>query len=220
MVAADTFGRDEQLSLLRERLGGELPAAVLLEGEAGIGKTTLLRAAVAECEAKGFRVLWSVPTEAEVSLAFGALADIAGTLVVELADAVPAPRWHAIATAVGLVDDGRAVPDETSVALGLIATLRAAAERSPLLVAIDDVQWLDASSATVLAFALRRLNADDRVALVLTRRSNAETRARFDLHGSLLGERLEVMSVGPLSVGALHRLIRIGWAGPPGDDSS
>ena len=209
MVAAETFGRDDQLAALRQRLGGELPAGVLIEGEAGIGKTRLLRAAVEHCRDSGFRILESAPAEAEASLAFGALADLAGALAEELADAVPAPRWRALATAVGLVDDGRAVPEGTSIALGLIATLRTAAERSPVLVTIDDVQWLDESSAIVLGFALRRLRAGDRVALVLTRRSNTEARAQLDLRGSILEERMSTMEVGPLSIGAVHRLIRV-----------
>jgi DNA-binding CsgD family transcriptional regulator len=216
VVAAETFGRDDQLATLREQLGGALPAAVLIEGDAGIGKTRLLRAAVEHCRDGGFRILESAPAEAEASLAFGALADLAGALAEELADVVPPPRWRALATAVGLVDDGRAVPEGTSVALGLIATLRAAAERSPVLIAIDDVQWLDGSSATVLGFALRRLREDDRVALVLTRRSNTEARAQLDLRGSTLAERMSTMEVGPLSIGALHRLIRVRLGRPIG----
>ncbi len=209
MVAAETFGRDDQLATLREHLAGELPTAALLEGDAGIGKTKILRATLEGCRSKGFRILESTPAEAEASLGFGALADLVSPLVEDVADLVPAPRWRALAAAVGLVDDGRAVPDETSVALGLIETLRAAAERSPVLVAIDDVQWLDEASATVLAFALRRLREGDRVALVLTRRSSTPTRARLDLHGSTLEERLLTMDIGPLSVGAVHRLIRV-----------
>lgn len=209
MSSAETFGRDDQLALLHGWIGGELPTAVLIEGDAGIGKTTLLRAVLDESARAGFHVVQSAPAEAEVSLAYGALADLAGVLVEELADVVPAPRWRALAAALGLSGDGRTAPGETSVALGLLATLRAAAERSPVLIAIDDVQWLDESSATVLAFALRRLHAGDRVAVVITRRANAPARARFDLHGSLVGEALHVAPVGPLSVGAVHRLIRV-----------
>jgi predicted AAA+ superfamily ATPase len=101
VVAAETFGRDDQLATLRKRLAGDLPTAVLIEGDAGIGKTKLLRAAVEHCRNMGFRILESAPAEAEASLAFGALADIAGSLAEELADAVPAPRWRAVESAAG-----------------------------------------------------------------------------------------------------------------------
>src|SRR5947208_11537081 len=78
-------------------------------------------------------------------------------------------------------------------------------ERQPVLIAIDDVQWLDASSSSVLAFALRRL-AESEVRVLLARRLVDGAKAT-DLDNAFDAERIRRLSVGPLSVGALHRFL-------------
>ena len=77
----------------------------------------------------------------------------------------------------------------------------------PLLIAVDDVQWLDAASASVLAFALRRLVAAP-AAILVARRSSGSEAAPLGLDRALPSERLRRLRLGPLSIGAIHRLLR------------
>ena len=78
-------------------------------------------------------------------------------------------------------------------------------ERGPLVIAVDDVQWLDPASSTVLAFALRRVEADS--VLVLLARRLGKARGRRSSSRRSSAERVRRLPVGPLSVGALHRLL-------------
>lgn len=199
-TAGVVVGRDEELERL-SRFVGELetlPGVLLLEGGAGIGKTTLWRAGVAVAERAGFLVLRSTPAEAEAHLAFAAAAD----LLAPVADAALAPlpdvQRRALAGALLLQSDD-ATTDRRAVATAFLGALRELASAQPVLVAVDDVQWLDAESALVLSFASRRLTSET-IAFLLARRN--EQVAQVDL-----GENVQRMHVEPLSLGALHRLI-------------
>ena len=88
-----------------------------------------------------------------------------------------------------------------------MGALRVLAQSRPVVVAIDDLQWLDRPSAFVLQFALRRLRGDA-VAFLLTLRKDG-TPPPFDLDRAMAEERLKRLPVGPLSVGALHRLVSV-----------
>ena len=171
------IGRQAELSALRAA------RAVVLEGEAGLGKTTLLEAALLDT---GSRVLRCRPAPAETQLAFAALADLLAD--VPLPD-LPAPQRRALEIALQRREAGPAAPDVRAIAGGVIGTLRALA---PVLVAIDDAQWLDAPSRTVLEFALRRF--DGRV--LVAQRPGAG--------GLGVTDRI---TLGPLEPGALHLLL-------------
>jgi DNA-binding CsgD family transcriptional regulator len=171
MPVGTIFGRSDALAAVTRFLGerDRLPGALVIRGEAGIGKTTLWQAAVDAARAEAFTVLEASPAEAETKLAFAAVADL---LERELEDVLPdleSPQRRALRAALLLDEDGAAAPDERRIAVAFLAALRALAARGPLLVALDDVQWLDPPSAEVLAFALRRLR-DDPVALVVSER--------------------------------------------------
>jgi DNA-binding CsgD family transcriptional regulator len=174
------------------------PAALLLQGEAGIGKTTLLRDALAHAGDR--RVLACRPAQAETPLAFAALADLLDG--VEL-NALPAPQRRALQVAL-LHADGTADPH--AVAAGFLSLLRSA---GPVVLAIDDVQWLDAASRAAIEFALRRLTAEP-VAVLLAQRGTGEPALAL---GGLPVRRLEP---APLGRGALHRLLlaRLGVSFP------
>jgi DNA-binding CsgD family transcriptional regulator len=184
------------LDALPERSGG-----LSLVGEAGIGKTVLWREAVSEAVERGWRVLVAQPAEGETILGYSAIADLLEPAVDELG-ALPDPQREALEVALM-----RARPrhplSEQAVAVGTAALLRRLAEGGPLLVAIDDAQWLDPSSAEALTFALRRMPPAG-FGLITTIRSP---------DGSLpLGldraEPHERIDLGPLSLGALHHLLR------------
>src|SRR5206468_9310141 len=107
-----------------------------------------------------------------------------------------------------LLDAGAgAAPDERTIAAATLGAIRALAERAPVLLAIDDVQWLDGPSAAALAYAVRRLD-DSPVSLLVGRRLG-ETRTQtrpFD--DALAARNLGSIRLGPLSASALHHLIR------------
>ncbi|MEX1357057.1 MAG: ATP-binding protein, partial [Gaiellaceae bacterium] len=134
-------------------------AALVLEGEAGSGKTTLLDAGVAAARGRGYHVLRTSPREAEARLALAGLADLLGEVAETLLADIPAIQRRALE---GVLLIGPVAPDgeERVIGAATLTTLRRLAKDVPVLVAADDLQWLDASSAQALAFALPRLDAE------------------------------------------------------------
>jgi len=209
MTVAATFelvGREYELARL-ERFVRDLSvraAGVVIRGEAGIGKTALWRTAVDLAETAGVRVLVTRCAEAEMPLALGGVGDLIETALAEVAEELAEPQWRALAVVVGLEAPSDEAPDPTALPRAFLACLRTLAGRSPVLVAIDDVQWLDAPSQRILAFAARRLG-DVPVGILVTRRGAAGD--PLDLVHAF-EERVAEIRVGPLSVGALNHLIR------------
>lgn len=148
------------------------PAALVVEGEAGSGKSRLWRAGVAAAEAAGHRVLSCEPCEAEAPLPFAALLDLLDGLLPEVADAIPEPQREALEVALVLRAAGPEPPTPHAIGLAVLSALRAAATAVPVLVAVDDAHWLDRASQDALVFALRRLRSD-RVSLLITARTEA-----------------------------------------------
>jgi DNA-binding CsgD family transcriptional regulator len=178
---------------------------LVLEGEAGIGKSTLWRAAVEEASAQAARVLSSSPAEAERGLAFAGLGDLLEPVLHEVLPSLPPPRRRALETVLLLEEaeepvDPRALGVAVRTALELLAS-----EGPPLVLAVDDVQWLDPSSASALAFALRRLR--EQPVLLLARRLD-QGAERSELERAIDAERVVRLRVGPLSLGSTHRLLQ------------
>ena len=161
--------------------------ALALDGDAGIGKSTLWLAGVEAARGLGYRVLVSRPAEAEEGLAHSALRDV-----------------RAIEVALLLDDVSSADPRTLGVAVR--NALQLVARDGPVVLAIDDVQWLDRSSASALAFALRRLD-EQSVVLMLARRPG-EAGDTPDLEQAIPADRVERLHIGPLSLGAIHRLLQ------------
>jgi DNA-binding CsgD family transcriptional regulator len=205
-AARSVIGRDAELGAIDEFLGAaaQRPAALVLSGEPGIGKTTLWESAVAEARARGHRVLAHRSVQAEAGLAFAGLIDLAGEALGEVADALAPPRRRALEVALLLADADVAPPDPRAIGLAFHDLVAELARRAPVIVALDDIQWLDASSANAAAVALRRLHAE-RVGTVATLR--VDLRPAFSLEDGLNGAARR-LSLGPLDIGALHRLLR------------
>jgi DNA-binding CsgD family transcriptional regulator len=184
-----------------------LPAALALDGEAGIGKTTLWRAALAEAERAGFRVLSCEPAGAEVRLSFSGLADLLDQVLDDMLPLLPGPQRRGLEIAVLRTDDGGQSLDQRAVSAGVLGAIRALAAERPLVIAIDDSQWLDTPSAAALEYAARRLRGD-RVAFITSSRTGASTSPSLDLERALGDRRVTRIEVGPFSLGALHHLIR------------
>ncbi|WP_181313188.1 ATP-binding protein [Nocardioides campestrisoli] len=147
--------------------------ALVVRGEAGIGKTALVEQACAAAASSGFRVESAVGVEAETQFAFAGLHQLCGPLLGHL-EALPQPQQAALGVAFG-VRSGSA-PDRFLVGLATLNLLAEAAEASPLLCLVDDAQWLDEASAQVMAFVARRVSAE-RLALLVALR---DTRAGDD----------------------------------------
>ena len=169
-MEVELIGRDEELQHVQRFLGAvpDGARALLIEGEAGVGKTVLWEAALGRARDVGLRVIAARPTEAETSFAHAGLGDLVGSHPEALED-LPGPQRRALEAAL-MVADGSDALDQQAVALATLAALRALARETPLVVAVDDVQWLDRPTAAVLAFAARRLT-DDRIGLLLALRT-------------------------------------------------
>jgi DNA-binding CsgD family transcriptional regulator len=207
MPSTATVGRDEELAVLcafATDLAG--PTALVVEGEAGIGKTTIWRAGVEYAREARCRVLTCQASEPETQLSFASLSDLLAPIVDDVLPALSAPQRRALAAAL-LLEDNDAPATERAVGAGVLNLLRAVAESEPTILAIDDVQWLDTASAQALAFSLRRLR-DECVGVLLAQRIDESCQLPLDLDRVFGRDRIKRLHVGPLSLGALHRVIR------------
>ena len=204
------IGRQAEVEVLEEVLaaGRRMPVALVLDGEAGVGKTTLFESAVASAREQEYTVYSCRPAASETAFSFAALADLLRPALPGGLDRLPLPQRRALSAALLLEDVAGAPPDERAIAFALFQLLGEDAG-GPLLVAVDDVQWLDAPSASVLAFALRRrAAAAAATAMLVARRSSTWEAAPLGLERALPSERLHRLRIGPLSIGAIHRLLR------------
>ncbi len=138
-------GRERERRVLADLLDqarAGTAAALVLRGEAGVGKSALLEAVVIDAANLGMRVLRSQAMESESPLAFAGLHQLLHPLFADL-DQLPDPQARALRVAFGQ-QDGAAI-DPFAIALGILGLLSVAAERAPLLVVVDDAHWLDAT---------------------------------------------------------------------------
>lgn len=204
-MLGEIVGRDAVIDQAWRCLRGA--GTVLLDGPAGIGKTTLWRALVAQAEHDGWLVLSCAPTESEADLPFAALADVLRPLGERVA-ALPGPQRRA-ADMVLLRADSDEPVDERVICAATRSLLDAAvATEVPVLIAIDDTPWLDRASERALRFALRRV-APRPATLVACRRAEAAPEVvPLGLDQGPAGGRLTRIGVPPLGVGALHHILR------------
>ncbi len=199
-------GRTAELSAIGNMLdvASREPAALVLEGDAGIGKTTLLRAGVEIARERLFWVLWSSPAAAEVRLAYAGLTDLLSTVGDESFGTLSAPMRQGLDAALLRGDEPRRPPSRRAVAAAFLAVVEHLAAVAPVVIAIDDLQWLDGPSAQVLEFAVRRLSG--RVGILAARRVSDGGRGReLVLQHSKPVARV---AVGPLGKADLNRLVR------------
>jgi DNA-binding NarL/FixJ family response regulator len=184
----------------------EGPLALLIEGPAGIGKTTMWHAAIAAALDRGARLLTTRASETEARLAFSGLSDLLGGLDDGVLEELPGPQRRALDVALLRAEPDEAGANPRAVAAATTTILRRLAGERPLVVAIDDAQWLDSTSADALMFAARRLG-DVRVGFIATVRTPVRTPATLlGLGEALPNLRIHRLTLGPLSVGSLYHL--------------
>jgi AAA ATPase domain len=171
-------------------------------GEPGIGKSTVWEAAAGLAQSRGFAVWCARPGQAEAQLSYAGLADLLEAAGPGVLAGLPVPQRHALEVAVRRAEPDGPPPDPLAIAAGLLGALRLALDDGPVLVAVDDLPWLDRASAAALVFAARRLAGHD-VRFLVSRRPD---------RGSELETVLEPAGVvrvelRPLSLGAVSVLL-------------
>ena len=207
---SDVVGREREIGVIEGYVAGlgAGPSALILEGEAGVGKTTLWLAGVAAARTRGHQLLETRPAEAEAGFAFAGLGDLLAGVLDDVLGTLPGPQADALRVALLLERAQGPPPEHAAIALATLGVLRTLAAARPVVLALDDVQWLDTPSAAVLGFAWRRLRGE-RVGLLVTRRVGVPAPLAED-------DRAQRLEVGALSLGAIHRLLddRLGLALP------
>ncbi len=193
-------GREAELSVVRRRLEPGDAGTLVVTGDVGLGKTTLWEAGIEVARQRGFRVLSTRASSAETRLSYAALIDLLDGVDLEEMVELPAPQLTALEVAL-LRAEPTATPPDSAVALGLLNAFRALAVQ-PLLVAVDDVPWLDTPSADALAFAARRLQGYKAVFLLARRPGRAS-----QLEQALASGPVDRLELGPLSYGAIRQLL-------------
>ncbi len=207
-VNPSMIGRDAERDRLSAFLDGIGPSMLLITGPAGIGKSTLCRNGADHARERGRRVLEFRPGPAEATLSY---AGLTGLITDEVLDGVrgqlPGARRSALETALSRDDAGSTASgaaEPTAVGLGVLSVLRGIAT-DPVLLAIDDLQWLDPASTFVIDFALRRLG--DSALSVLAAARTEDLAGSAPLEDAFPEPRRSRLPLGPLSAGALGRLV-------------
>ena len=183
------------------------PSALVLVGEAGIGKTILWSAGVEAARQSGGCVLTCRGVEAEASLSFSGLSELLAPVLDDVTRSLASPRRRALEVALLLVEPGEVAPDAHAVGLAVLEVLRLLSEQGPMVVALDDAQWLDPASAGALQIGLRRLH-EAPVGLFVTVREAPGLSVPIEFDRCFDAERLRRLAVGPLSLGSVHRLLK------------
>jgi DNA-binding CsgD family transcriptional regulator len=202
-VRHELIGRDEEQAALAEFLEAAQagPRLLQLEGEAGIGKTSLWKAALSSASTADYRVLSAAPTEAESALPYAVLGDLLDPIPEEALASISMPLRAALEVALFRAPARQAPTDHLAVSGAFLRVLRYLATDQPVLVALDDIQWTDGPSMRVVAFAMHRLETE-RVKALTTLRIPSAGDAVGPLRkavGDALIRRLEVRSL-PLNV--------------------
>ena len=178
MTLLPLVGREWELAVLDDLVArvGEFGGAMVVRGEAGIGKSALLDAVRTRAKEQGMTVLTTVGVESEAHLPFAGLHQLLRPTLRQ-AESLPARQRAALLAAFGMAD--AAAPDRFLIALAALELFADTASGSPLLVIVEDAQWLDRPTSDVLAFVARRLESEPIVLLVGLRDGHASSGASY-----------------------------------------
>ena len=202
------IGREVELGSLERFLSDvhAWPRALVIEGIAGIGKSILLDAAVEAARRQSVAVLRCRPGEHESKLSFAGLRDLLEHTFQETGAKLPVPQRRALAVAL-LQEEPEAALDRGAVSAAVLTLLRERSRIGPVLLVVDDIQWLDRPTASAITFAMRRLR-EEPVGLLVARRWDGSRPITPGVDGALSPGRLDRIWLGPLSLGALQALFR------------
>ncbi|MCV7373514.1 AAA family ATPase [Mycolicibacterium arabiense] len=189
------------------------PCALVIGGEPGIGKTTLWAEAVELARAKGHRVLTARSGEAESVLAYAAVADLLADVEDRVLDQLPELQRLAVDRVLLRADGDGPPTDQRVTAAALVSIVWTLAASSPVLVAIDDAQWLDSSSQSVLDLAMRKMTW--RVGVVLTERTPSDDAVAAPWLTMSVPGAVRRIRVRPMSPAALQTMIQARFGRAP-----
>jgi DNA-binding CsgD family transcriptional regulator len=198
---ASIVGREAELEVVRRFVESDGPAgALVLAGQPGIGKTTLWEAGIGAARELKLRVLAARASDAEADLSFTGLGDLLEEVALDDLLGLAGPRRRALGAALLREETREVTPDRRAIGMALLDVLRELAAHGRVIVAIDDLQWLDPASSEALAFAARRLG-DQPVSFLVTRRTDGPVPVERSLRP------VDELDVRGLSVGAMRRLL-------------
>jgi len=195
-------GREQELARLHQFLDADESSArtLVFSGGPGFGKTALWEVGI-EASRRRAVTLTARPSEPEAKLPFAALGDLLETLDGAVFTALPAPQRHALEVALLRAEPSGRPPEARAIAAGFLGVLRELASPGPLVVAVDDLQWIDPASAAALQFAHRRLD-HDAITFLLTERTDFGTGTTVRLGGDA-AERVELAGLSLRATGML-----------------
>ena len=204
---SDVLGRDQEMIQVGLFIDGirDGPSGLLLSGEAGIGKTTLWQEASTQALASGYAVLTTRPVEAEAGFSYAALADLLDEVLDGVLPDLPTPQRQALEIALLRADARGVLPDQHAVSMAALGVVRSLAASGPVVIAVDDIHWIDQSSARVLGFAIRRLK-DERVGILASARTGLQI--PVELVNALPATLVRRVQVGPMGVADVAALVR------------
>jgi hypothetical protein len=181
------------------------PSALLVDGEAGIGKTTVWLAGLERARGRGFQLLSARAANAQPVLAYAPLADLLTGLDPDIWADLPDRQRIAVDRVLRREDAADAVTDQRAVAAAFLSVVDRLADNGPVLLAIDDLQWLDPSTVHVIGFAARRLaGAVGLLATVRTEPDSGDITSWLQLPRP---DAIRRITVRPLSSRALHTIV-------------
>jgi DNA-binding CsgD family transcriptional regulator len=207
MSSSAIFGREHELARAEAFLNAadKRFGVLRLHGEPGVGKTTIWRDVIRRADDRGFKVLSCRPAEAETTFALSGLADLVEPVESERYAALAPPQRRALEVALLRVDPTGTGLDSRALATAVRSLLANLSAEGPLLVAIDDVQWLDPDTAAIVQFVLRRLAGTRMKWLFAARLPEPGWLA----NGGLAAPELQtIVQLGPLPLSAIHQMLR------------
>ena len=206
-MTRSVVGREAELARIEAFLepGSTAPRVALIEGHPGMGKTTLWSAAIEHALDRSWRVLQTRPTDAEATFAYAGLGDILESAPDGALADLPIPQRKALRVALLREEPEGPNPDPRAVAVACLNTLRSISGDGHVVIAIDDIQWLDPASAQAMAFAMRRLDGDATRFLLARRVDDRMPPSVLDR--ALLNIAHEPIEVGPIDAETMGRLL-------------
>jgi DNA-binding CsgD family transcriptional regulator len=204
----EILGRDAEVEAIDRFFNGASSARVLfLRGVPGIGKTTLWRASIERASELGYEIMSTRPTESEATFSYMGLGDLLEDLGDDVLDGLPAPQRIALEVVLLRAEAPPEGVDHRTICVAVLGALRASASGDPLLIAIDDVQWLDGSTALVLEYAARRL-ANEPIRFVAAMRAATDASDPASFIRRLGAGGVQTIDVGELSADAIGGVVK------------